>query len=187
MKCGKPLVSEVAITCHECITYEPAFRYATGYGVYNGVLKKAIGFLKYHGVRRLAIPLSDCMLQLDMPQFDAVIPVPLHDKRLREREFNQSALFSRYISRRQGALLLLDCLVKTRETAPQVGLHLKDRMRNVRKAFSVINTEKLEGRKILLVDDVFTTGATVRECSRVLMDAGVRDVYVITLAHGFRD
>jgi ComF family protein len=177
----------VAVICHECIKYEPAFRYARGYGVYDGVLKKAIGLLKYFGVRRLAKPLADFMFQLDMPQVDAVIPVPLHDKRLREREFNQSALFTRYIGKKQGVSLLLDCLVKTRDTAPQVGLHLRERIRNLRKAFSVINRDKLEGRKILLVDDVFTTGATVRECSRVLMDAGAGDVYVITLAHGFKD
>ena len=187
LKCGLPLVSDASIECGECIENEPAYKFAGSFGLYDGALKKAIHLLKYHKIKRLSKPLSELILQVRIPRVDAVLPVPLYKKRLRQREFNQSALLAKYMAKSAGISLLIDCLIKTRDTAPQVGLNAGERRRNVRKAFRIENKRLIEGKSILLIDDVITTGATVRECSRVLKKAGPENIYVIALAHGIRD
>jgi ComF family protein len=183
-RCGKPFVSGISTTCAECIQSEPAFESARSFGSYSGTLKKAVNLFKYHGIKRLAGPLSDIMHRISIPSVDAVIPVPLYKKRLRQREFNQSALLAKRISEHLGIPLILDCLIKVSDTTPQVGMNSKDRFKNVKKAFIIKDSSVIRDRNILLVDDVFTTGATVRECSGILKKAGARNVYVITLAHG---
>jgi len=186
-KCGKPLVSEASTTCGGCLQDEPAFVYARSFGLYDHALRKAINLLKYHNVRRLSRPLSDILLRMNIPPADVVIPVPLHEKRLKQREFNQSALFGKYVAQRLDLTLTLNCLVKLRNTAQQVGLSSQDRNKNIRKAFRVNHAELIKGKDILLIDDVITTGATVRECSYVLKKAGAGNIYVIALAHGVMD
>lgn len=187
LRCGKPLVSEAATTCGECLKDEPAFESAACYGLYEGALRKAINLLKYHNVKRLSRPLSDILLQMKVPDVDAVLPVPLYETRLRKREFNQSALIAKYMAEGLGSKLILDSLVKIRDTKAQVGLNSKERRKNMRNAFGIKNRELIEGKQILLIDDVATTGATIRECSRVLKKAGAGSVHVITLAHGVMD
>ena len=186
-KCGKPLVSDTSITCAECITDEPAFESAASFGLYEGALKKAINLLKYYGLKRLSKPLSGLLLQTGIPPADTVIPVPLHWKRLSRREFNQSALIANTVAKEAGITLALDALIKTRDTEPQVGLSYKGRIKNIARAFEVKNKDTIQGKNILLIDDVFTTGATVRECSKTLKKAGAGRVHVLTLAHGIQD
>jgi ComF family protein len=113
--------------------------------------------------------------------------VPLNKKRLRQREFNQSALIARYVAERLGADLILNCLVKIRDTAPQVGLRSKERVMNVRRAFSVNKSDLICNKKLILIDDVVTTGSTIRECAKALKQYGAADVYAISLAHGAND
>jgi len=192
-RCGTPLVSDVSIICRDCIQDEPAFKSARSFGLYEGSLKKAINLLKYHGIKRLSKPLSDIIFQTNpAPEefrcgVDTIIPVPLYKKRLRQREFNQSALLAKHMAKSLGVKLILNCLVKIKDTMPQVGLSSKDRIKNIRKAFGIRNQNLIDGKNIVLVDDVFTTGATARECSRVLKNAGAENIYVITLAHGLKD
>lgn len=187
LRCGKPLVSDISKTCGECLEDEPAFSYARSFGLYEGVLKRAISLLKFYGIKRLSRPLSDVMLHLKIPDADVMIPVPLHEKRLRKREFNQSALIAKYLAASQGITVMLNCLVKIRDTMPQVGLSSSERRKNIKGAFAINNRPLISGKDIVLVDDVVTTGATVRECSKVLKKAGARDIYVITLAHGMME
>jgi ComF family protein len=110
------------------------------------------------------------------------MPVPLHKKRLRQRGFNQALLLAYGISKKYGLTLSFDNLARTRHTKPQVELSGKDRIANVAGAFSLRRPEMLAGRSVVLVDDVFTTGATLNECSRVLKDAGATRVMALTLA-----
>jgi len=187
VRCGKPLVSDVSTTCGECLHDEPAFTSSRSFGLYEGALKKAINLLKYHNVKRLSRPLSDIITSVKKPAVDAVVPVPLYEKRLRQREYNQSALLAKYSAESLGIAVILNCLVKTRDTVPQVGLRSQDRRKNIKNAFTVRKRELIKGKNIMLVDDVVTTGATVRECSRVLKKAGAENIYVITLAHGMVD
>ena len=186
-KCGRPLVSDVSITCGECIEDEPHFTRVRSFGLYEGTLREAISLFKYYGIKRLSKPLSEMMCKIRTPHADAVIPVPLSKEKLRQREFNQAALFAKHIAGHIGAELILDCLIKMRDTMPQVGLNAEERRRNIKNAFGIVNKEIILGKSIALVDDVFTTGATIRSCAKLLKKAGAKEVYGITLAHSMRD
>lgn len=115
---------------------------------------------------------------------DVVLPVPLHRWRLLRRRYNQSGLIAKIMARETGRLYLPDALVRTRATPTQGRLRAQARQDNVHKAFAVgaKAAPKLRGKNIILIDDVYTTGATVRECAKVLKTAGAASVHVITLA-----
>ncbi|MBI5026685.1 MAG: ComF family protein [Nitrospirae bacterium] len=195
-RCGKPLVSDVSIICGECIEDEPAFEWARSFGLYEGILKEAINHFKYYGKKRLAKPIGDFLLKIDLPVssgdspwrgVDAIVPVPMHHRKLKQREFNQSALLARELSLKNKLPMLLNCLIKVKDTMPQVGLGAKERAKNIKRAFEVRDRASVHGMRIALVDDVYTTGATVRECAKVLKRAGAKEVYVVTVAHGGGD
>lgn len=110
------------------------------------------------------------------------MPVPLHPRRLRQRGFNQSLLLARALYGHWRDQIRFDLLARTRWTEPQINFSGPDRLKNVFEAFSVLKPDAVRDRAVLLVDDVFTTGATVNECARVLKDAGAGPVLVLTLA-----
>ena len=113
---------------------------------------------------------------------DALVPVPLHPSRRRERGFNQARLLARGLAAGRGLAVLDGALIKTRNAPAQAGLRAADRERNVRRAYAVKRPDLVRGRVLVLVDDVTTTGATLRECAGVLMDAGAKEVRAVTLA-----
>ena len=115
---------------------------------------------------------------------DALIPVPLHPVRQRERTFNQAAALAQAVGRTLGLPVLEGLLIRARATALQASLHAQARRRNVAGAFALRPSARLRGRRVVLVDDVLTTGATIRACARVLAAAGARRVGVLTFAHG---
>jgi ComF family protein len=123
-----------------------------------------------------------CEEFLNRHPVDLIVPVPLHPKRLRWRGFNQSVLLAREVSRAYDLPMNPFILVREKETSPQTQLSEEERRKNVRRAFSVRSAESLDGKAVLLVDDVYTSGATVNECSRILVQSGAREVYVLTLA-----
>ncbi len=186
LRCGKPLASDLT-ACGDCFTHEPAFKSARSFGIYEGSLKTAVHIYKYHRIKRLARPLSHILLKTTLPPVDTIIPVALHKNRLKQKEFNQSALIAKHLAKALGIPLSVDCLIKIRDTIPQVGLSAKERKKNIRDAFKIKRRNLIEGKNIMLVDDVYTTGATARECSGVLRKAGAKDIYVITLAHSRTD
>jgi ComF family protein len=188
--CGVPFRSGAALShspthrCGACRVKPPRFDQAVAAGVYDGVLADAIRTFKYRGKTTLAGPLADVLLD-GMSRFsemDALVPVPLDLRRLREREYNQSLLLCDALARKTGCHVIADGLERIRATPPQTGLPLKERQRNVRGAFRARRPEAIQGRHILLVDDVLTTGATVNECARVLKRAKARSVGVLTVA-----
>ena len=113
---------------------------------------------------------------------DAIIAVPLHPQRLREREFNQSLLLARYLGRYWNLPVLTGILRRTKLTQPQISLKRRERLKNLRRCFTVATPSAIEGKTLLVVDDVFTTGTTVNECAKTLRKAGAQAVYVQTLA-----
>jgi len=150
------------------------------YGIYSNALAEAINLMKFSGLRRFANPLGKLLLNLEMPECDGIIPVPLSKSALRARGFNQSLLMAKVISRKLKTPLYMDMLLKRKDTLPQVGLSAKERMKNLKGAFKTGG--KINKLRLLLLDDVMTTGATARECSKTLMRAGAKEVIVITLA-----
>jgi ComF family protein len=113
---------------------------------------------------------------------DLIVPVPLHRKRLRQRGFNQALLLSFQVSRAFNIPLSIDNLVRIRATRPQVELSGEERIHNVRGAFALKRPDRFEGRVVMLVDDVFTTGATMNECAAVLKEGGAAHINALTLA-----
>jgi ComF family protein len=151
------------------------------YGSYEGSLRKLIHVFKYGGVQTLARPFGK-WLALALPReksFDLIVPMPLHWRRRWERGFNQSALLGREISRRWN-VPLRSVVRRSRSTRPQAGLTNAKRRANVRGVFKV--KMRLEGKRVLLVDDVLTTGATAAACARALKRAGASHVAVLALA-----
>ena len=183
--CGAPFVSAVLPEhlCGECMKRERSFSIARSAGLYEGTLLEAIHLLKYRGRVPLARPLASILaVTVDCADYDIITPVPLHRRRLQERGFNQSLLLARYLAKESRLSLDYVNLRRTRATAPQTGLQGRERKSNVKRAFSVKKSMAFAGKRVLLVDDVYTTGATVTECSRVLKAAGAREVGVLTLA-----
>jgi len=175
-----PFSSEYSDICGQCLKKAPPFSKVINYGLYEGALAEAINQLKFHGVKRLSKPLGILLQSIDLPAMDGIVPVPLSIKGLRERGFNQSLLIARIVSKKNSAPLLMDILLKKKETPPQIGLSAKERLSNLKNAFEV--NRDIKGLRLLLVDDVMTTGATVTECSKVLLKAGAKEVIVFTLA-----
>jgi ComF family protein len=170
--------------CGSCLARPPAFAAVIAPYTYGGPVAGAVCRLKYAAQTDLAAPLvREIVPRLSGP-FDRVVPVPLHSTRLRERGFNQAALLAAPLAAALESRLETRALVRRRPTAPQAGLGRTARRRNVRGAFAVTPSarERLEGERILLVDDVVTTAETVAACARVLRRAGVAEVVVAAVA-----
>lgn len=154
---------------------------------YRGSIKNAIVKIKYKWVfdieKILVSLLSKQLWKFDFPAEGILVPVPLHVRRKRWRGFNQAELLGRDLARRFKHPYA-DLLVRNRSTRPQVELKKEDRKKNVRDAFSLQRTQGVNGKSYILVDDVFTTGATMTECCKVLKKAGAKEVWAMAVALG---
>lgn len=173
--------------CFECRDATYAFQRARSYAFYGDVLKSAIILLKFHAVnplggwfaRRLE---STIRTEFGGVAFDAVVPVPLHPARLRERGYNQAELIARPLARLLKLRLATFLLVRTKPRPPRLLLTFRERWETVRGAYETRRGAQVDKLRILLVDDVFTTGATLDACSRALLAAGAASVCGITVA-----
>jgi competence protein ComFC len=177
-RCGLP-TAFATFVCEECKNVDFGFQSARAPLKYDGVGKQVVHALKYRGykrvVGRLAAPL---MLQVvGEGHFDAVVPVPLHSSRLRKRGFNQAELLARGVAEKMKATVS-DTLEVVRGTRDQVELSAAQRRANVAGAYTA--TKPLRG-KILLIDDVFTTGATMSACAGTMVRAGAKEVHALSL------
>jgi ComF family protein len=188
-RCGLPFATfdpapAVAVTCEACARATPPFDRARAAAVFGGPLREAVHALKFRGARGLARPLA--ALVLDTPAAaaldgaDALVPVPLAPARQRERGFNQATLIAEALGGARGVPVRPRWLRRQRPTLAQTDLTAAERRRNVAGAFAA--SPAVAGRDVLVVDDVFTTGATVAECARTLRSAGARRVEVLTVA-----
>jgi ComF family protein len=197
--CGERIFSPYAIEgpgepqCGLCRRIEPLFARAVAYGSYETGLRELIHLLKFSGVRPAAVVLgrmlAEAIAKLHPEQWEEtmlVIPVPLHRRKRGQRGFNQAELIARAAIKTRACAdrlrLCADVLVRKRETASQIGLTSHQRRENLRGAFAVLKRDLIKGRQVLLIDDVYTTGSTVSECSRVLRRAGASKVWVATVA-----
>jgi ComF family protein len=188
--CGLPLQfpeGTPEYLCGECVASPPPFAGARSFGYYNGELSKAIQELKFRGRRSLAAHLAPLLARAfcrswHRGQLDIIVPVPLHPRRKRERGFNQSELLGRALASILGLPCRSDILKRIRYTEPQVGLRDPERLRNVHAAFRCARTDRVSHRRVLLIDDVMTTGATVRSAAAALLSAGALRVSVLTVA-----
>lgn len=197
LRCGEPFASPHGPdhVCGQCQRHPPHFRAARAAGLYTTVLRAVIREYKYKGWSQLFQPLGGLLWitllkHWDPDQFDRVVPVPLHPRRMRVRGFNQAYLLVRQwpqLAAEYGMDVAHDwvaprLLFRRRATTPQTGLTKVQRQANLRQAFGITDPEAVRGMQILLVDDVLTTGATVNACARVLMQSGATRVSVLNLA-----
>lgn len=196
--CGTMFKSRIGDdhVCGACIKSPKKFRMARTAGVYEGTLMKTIQRLKYKGKIQLVRPLGMLLFFTfikywnNKNRIDLIVPVPLHIKRFRKRGFNQAyLLIKEWISFADAFNIELphskiekNALIKNKQTEAQTGLDRKQRQANIKNTFSIENSSKIIGKTILLVDDVYTTGATANECAKVLLNEGAKSVDVLTLA-----
>jgi ComF family protein len=178
------VVPHASAPCSTCTAVPPPYEYARSAAVYEGALREALHAFKFSGKRALARPLGDlaaesCVAWLT-EDIEAVVPVPLAWERERERGFNQAALLAGRVARRLDVPTRPRWLTRVRATRPQSDLSAAERRANVRGAFRA--SPDVAGRHVLVVDDVFTTGATLGECARALRAGGARRVGVLTVA-----
>lgn len=190
-RCGQALVSqtsETPIGCVYCNRVPPSFDAAAAFGVYDGNLRRLIHLFKYEKMLPLAQPLAFRMTRRlgAFDGFDVVVPVPLHWHKRWSRGFNQSAVLARHVAKSSGAEYSPRALRRIRPTAVQAGLSDSERVKNIRGAFASRSSACLGGRRVLLVDDVMTTGATLSAAAGALKEAGASYVGALTLARAVR-
>jgi ComF family protein len=189
-RCGRPFDSPEALSsspehmCLACRRKPPLFDQALSVGYFEGSLREAVHQFKYRPCRSLGRPLGEWMatnVHL-VSDIDIIMPVPLHAKRLRQRGFNQALLLAHRMSEAHHIPCSCDNLYRSRPTRPQVELTGVERVQNVAGAFALRKPGEVVDRSVVLVDDVFTTGATMNECALVLKQAGAAQVTAFTLA-----
>jgi ComF family protein len=185
--CRTPFVNEAPLDesgrCSLCRLGVNGFDQVYTFGAYEGTLRKLIHIFKFEGVQTLQRPLGALLAQV-LPRemsFDAIVPMPLHWRRRWQRGFNQSELLAREISRRW-SVPVSSAVRRKKATAPQAGLTSSQRRKNMQGAFAVKAGKPLTGMRVLLIDDVLTTGATASACARALKRAGASHVTFLALA-----
>jgi len=196
--CGQP--QENAQVCSRCTSIlserssHPPIDGIRSLAYLEGPLRRAVYGLKYDHIRELAEPLGDMLAnyyQTTPLPTDVIIPVPLHRRRQRERGYNQSALLAQHLGSATEIPVRCDLLQRHRYTRSQTRLTAQQRSRNVKGAFSCAKqpdlAKAISGKKVLLIDDVATTGATLRACAQALRNQGARSVWALTVARAAPD
>lgn len=190
-RCGLPFDGKLdeLIDCGYCQHLKFHFSRAHAACRAEGVVRDCVHRLKYNRemyyVEHLAGWLHGAGQRwIDWNQVDAIVPVPLHPVKARSREFNQAAVLCRELGRRVDRPVLAKCIRRVRDTESQTRLDAAARRENMRGAFSAGAAGTLAGKRLVLVDDVFTTGATLDACAKVLLHSGATDVIALTVARG---
>lgn len=189
--CGDPVEGSVEdnFLCSSCSRKKPFFDIAKSAVRYTGIFQKLLQDFKYHGATWLSHDFASLMLaclrtHLSTADIDIITCVPLYHAKERERSYNQAHLLAKGIVKHFRKPLLHNMVCRTRPTQSQTHLTSSERVANVNNVFAVKKISRVKSRRVLLIDDVMTTGATVNECSRVLKKAGAEKVLVLTLARG---
>lgn len=193
VRCGRPFFNEsesftaVHQLCGICLKEKrPLFKLRRFAFVYDDFSKQLILGFKFMDKTLYAETLANMLRRAGADIWaqkpDLLIPVPIHRRRLLERRYNQSALLVKCLAEQTGVCADYIALQRVRHTVPQVQLSGSARRNNLKHAFAVKNVERIRGRKIVLIDDVETTGSTLKECAKVLKKAGAKEIYALTLA-----
>lgn len=190
-QCGKPIRDTKEEFCFDCRKRKKTY-FVQGFAVweYDKYMKNSITQFKYGGRKEYADFYIEEVVyyygkRLSELQFDAVIPVPLHKDKLRFRGFNQAEILAKKLGEKLEINILDSLLCRVRNTKPQKGLDDKERYENIRQAFSVTDKESAKNlNRVLLVDDIYTTGTTINQCAAELVKAGTKEVYFLCLCIG---
>jgi ComF family protein len=187
--CGVPFLSSPAEShiCGNCLGNKPCYTQARAVAGFETVIMDVIHKFKYGRNISIGNALGSFMANFSFPDFDfseysLLIPVPLHIKRLRERGFNQSILLAKKMGKKYKIPVNFSLLKRCKFTLTQTGLNRAEREKNIKGAFAVADKKKVADENIILIDDVYTTGATINECAKVLLKAGAQKVAILTLS-----
>lgn len=192
-KCSKPIEIEEKEYCGDCEHKNFHFKHGYSIWVYDDVMKQSIAAFKYHSKKEYAgfyveeaVRIYGEAILKFLP--DAFVPVPIHRSKYLERGYNQADILAKGIGKELNLPVLSDLLVRNKKTLPQKQLSDKERLKNLQEAFTY-NTAASAGfqkeiHRVLLVDDIYTTGSTIEACTNVLLAHGIQDVYFITLCIG---
>ncbi len=187
-RCGKPLAFDEQEYCLDCGRRTHFYQQGRAPFVYDEVLRRSISCFKYRGRREYAAFYAEEILKryartILLWQAEALVPIPLHSSRRRKRGFNQAELLAKELSRRSGIPMERRLLIRKKRTKAQKDLNDRERISNLKNAFSV-REGKIPYKKIILVDDIYTTGSTVEEAARILKENGVQTVYFLSICVG---
>ncbi len=182
--CGTPDVNGL---CDACATSPPRYGQLRTVALYQTTLQQATHLFKFEKKKVFARHLIELInahipVDCDIATYDFILPIPIHKKRLRERGFNQATLLADGIAKAAGVPVLTDALVRKRHTVAQSSLDREARQQNIVGAFEIRNPKVIRGKRLLVIDDVFTTGATIREAVNELWTVDPAEVDVLTLA-----
>ncbi len=190
-RCGLPFEGEITVSfeCRNCGEMDLQFSKARSAVAARGMVLEIIHRYKYQRALWFEPFLADLLIRQAVPvlqreKWEMIVPVPLHPAKHNQREFNQAERLGRRLAARTGLVLQTDALQRRTDTRSQTRLSRQERAANMRSAFVVSDPASVRGRRIVLVDDVFTTGATTSACARVLKSAGAREICVWTVARG---
>lgn len=185
LKCGRPLRDDPLPECSECTGKKQGFKRGRAVFEYDEELKESIYRFKYGGRREYADHYASCMERslgdwIRSLKPDALVPIPLHKSRLRERGYNQAALLAEGLGHKLGIPVDEGVLIRDSKTAVQKGLGASERQNNLKKALK-IGSDVVKLKNIVLIDDIYTTGSTMNSAAFCLQDAGVENVYFAVL------
>ncbi len=186
LHCGEPLIAD-GNYCKRCKGKKFLYDRAISPFKYTDEIKNLIIGLKYnnkkYNAKCLASFMADCFNATSL-YADVIIPVPLCESRLKQRKYNQAEVLANEVSKHLNKKLLTNILFRVKETPSQTNLDFMERKKNLKDAFKVKGSKKpIKDKFVLLIDDVFTTGATTTECAKALKKAGAKVVYVLTASH----
>lgn len=188
MKCGKTLEAEEEEYCMDCMLLPKSYKRGFPVFFYEEPLKSALYDFKYKNQRDYAMFFAECMdryygAAIRELHIDGMVPVPLHPHKRRLRGYNQAQLLAEAFSKRIGIPVYKKQLLRVVETRPQKELDDRKRMENLKNAFQ-LGANAIKLKRVLLVDDIYTSGATIESCAKVLLEAGTEEVYYISMAIG---
>lgn len=190
--CGKPLAAKEQELCFDCSKNPKSFTRGFSLALYDSVTKSSLSSIKYRNRRQhlnfyVKETIANYGTLFQSLHLDAILPVPIHPKRMKKRGFNQASLFAIALGKQLQIPVYDSVLIRTLNTLPQKTLSPEKRLENLRKAFSLhpeLKNEKLPFKKVLLVDDIYTTGATMEALTGLLKEAGVVEIYIFSICIG---
>ena len=192
-KCSKPIESEEKEFCHDCETKN--HHYSKGYAmwVYDSLMKKSIADFKFHGRREYSDFYVDEIIRRYGKEIktiapDVLVPIPIHKTKLMQRGYNQADILALGIGKKLNIAVLSHLLQRDKKTLPQKLLNDKERLKNLEKAFTYSEEESSKISKpmdkVMLIDDIYTTGSTIEACTNILLQHGIKEVYFLSVCIG---
>lgn len=187
-KCGKQIEKFEQEYCYDCTKHRHIYKTGIAPFVHTGLVKQSIYAIKYRNKREYIDFYTDEILRLykdEIEQWscDGIIPVPLYKKKRRKRGFNQAEIIAKALSKKLNIPIYGNILKRVKDTQPQKELNRLQRKKNLENAF-IIDKNIVKLKKVILVDDIYTTGSTIDSCAKILMDGGIKEVYYICISVG---